>query len=146
MDDCFVNIDRAASWRDLKKCLLSQLQTIVLLFNNCETRREKIISEAKLFIEGHFKENIDQADLLRKLSISRSWFKTAFKEETGLTFTRYLRKRRIEEACMILRSTDNPLWKIAHDSGLRTDRTMRRTFQEELGLSPQAYRRNHVAG
>lgn len=143
MDKCFQCFDQAKTWRELKSCILRQLQTIVFFSTNGETYRGKIIAEAQLFIEKHFKEDISQTDLLKQLHVSRTWFKDSFKQETGCTFTGYLRKRRVEEACSFLRSTDHPLWIVAYDSGLRTDRTMRRAFQGELGLSPQAYRKNH---
>jgi len=145
MEASFQCLDQADSWQELKACILRELETIVVLFTNCETRRGKVIAEAQLFIENHFRENITQTDLLNHLHVSRSWLKAAFKKETGLTFTAYLRKRRIEEACSLLRSTNHPLWKVAYESGLRTDRTLRRAFQEELGISPQAYRNNSDA-
>ena len=145
MDTCFQYLDQAKSWRELKFCILRELGTIVSELTDCETRRSKVIAEAQLFIEKHFKEDISQTDLLKHLRVSRSWFKDSFKRETGVTFSEYLRKRRIEEACSLLRSTEFPLWKVAYLSGLRTDRTMRRAFHEELGISPKTYRKNHGA-
>ena len=143
MNTCFQCFDRAGTWRELKTFILQQLQAVVLLFNDHGTHRKKLITEAQLFIEKHFRENITQIDLLIHLNVSRTWFKSTFKQETGYTFTESLRKRRVEEACSLLKSTTYPLWRIAYDAGLSTDRTMRRAFREELGVSPQTYRRNH---
>ena len=145
METCFQCLDETESWRELKSCILKELEIIVSLFTSWGTHREKIIIEARLYIEKHFRENITQTDLLQHLSVSRSWLKRFFKRQTGLTFTEYLRKRRVEEACSLLSASNSPLWKVAYDSGLRTDRTLRRAFHEELGISPQAYRKNHGA-
>lgn len=143
MSNCALMIDRAESWRELKSCILRQLEKVVSLFTDYETRRRRIINEAHFFVERHFKEAITLDDVLNHLQVSRSWFKESFKQETGLTYTEYVRKRRVEEACSLLKATDHPMWIVALESGLRTDRTMRRAFQEELGISPQVYRRNH---
>ena len=143
METCTLKLDQARSWRELKSCILKQFETVISIFTDFETRRRKIITEAHFFIEKHFKEVITLDDVLRHLQVSRSWFKESFKQEIGLTYTDYVRKRRVEEACYLLRASDHPMWIVAIESGLRTDRTMRRAFQEVLGTSPQDYRRNH---
>lgn len=138
--NCFTCLNQAETWAQLKACVTKHLEILVDSFDMYESYRRSVIAKAELFIERSFREEIAEKDLLSHLRVGKSWFTKVFKEKTGLTFSEYLCKRRVKEACRLLRTTDHSISRVAWDSGLRTERTLRRAFKKEFGISPRDYK------
>ena len=111
---------------------------------DCPKIDESVIARAEAFIENSFRNEITERDLLKHLRVSKSWFAKAFKEKMGLTFREYLCTRRVNEACLLLRTTEYPLPAVARKSGLGTERTLRRAFKRVLGITPRSFKKRTV--
>lgn len=77
--------------------------------------------------------------------ISRSQFAEKFRLQTGITFARYLVRRRIGGAMGDLRATDQKLQTVAARWGFADASHLVRLFQNHVGLTPDAYRRENRA-
>lgn len=63
-----------------------------------------------------------------------------FRTETGLTPLQYLLRTRIQRAQWLLERTEDPVERIATQTGLGTPANLRRHFQRLTGTTPSTYR------
>lgn len=80
-------------------------------------------------------------DLARKIHLSETHFRRLFHQVFGTSPVQFMRKRRVDRACALLRSTDMPIKQIAESCGFADDAFFSRVFHHLVGTSPAAYRR-----
>lgn len=76
-----------------------------------------------------------------KYSISTSYLSRSFKEKTGLNFSQYISRCRMEEVIRLLLSTDAPLKDIIERVGYLDTPNFIRKFKKETGFTPGQYRK-----
>ena len=78
------------------------------------------------------------------LGTNRTYLSQTINEQTGLTFTHYMNKYRIEEARRILADPqdDTPIKAIAADLGFRSVTTFYTLFKAAVQMSPDQYRKH----
>lgn len=99
------------------------------------------LGSRKLFTNPDFDKNL----LLAELNIHRSNFSTDFERQTGCSITKFILKLRMEHAAILIK--DNPeytLEAIASDSGISSRTTFYRNFTNYFGITPSAYRLEHL--
>ncbi len=92
-------------------------------------------------MDRRYADALDIEALARAVYLSRAHFIRAFKEAFGETPHRYLQRRRIERAMLMLRAGDLAVTEICLEVGFNSLGTFSRTFHEIVGVSPSAYRR-----
>ncbi|MGH3657218.1 MAG: helix-turn-helix domain-containing protein [Micromonosporaceae bacterium] len=88
-----------------------------------------------------YAEPLDIRALARIAYVSEAHFIRTFRTTFGETPHRYLQRRRIERAMMLLRETNRPITDVSWAVGFNSLGTFSRTFSEIVGESPTAYRR-----
>ncbi len=98
---------------------------------------------ATYYLQKNFhKSSCNVEDLCHHLNISRSYLYTIFKKNLNVSAQSYLTHLRMEEACQLLRSTDETIQVIAHRVGYRDEFTFSKAFKRYSGFSPAVYRKN----
>ena len=87
-----------------------------------------------------YAQPLDVPALARIAHTSESHFNRTFKATFGETPHRYLQRRRIERAMVLLRQTDRSITEICLDVGFNSLGTFSRTFKEIVGESPREFR------
>lgn len=80
-------------------------------------------------------------DVLALTGLSRATFCRQFKKHSGSTFSEFLNRLRIEEACRELAVSERKIVEIAIEAGFSQLSFFNRLFQRVLGCSPREYRR-----
>ncbi|MFD4025886.1 GlxA family transcriptional regulator [Streptomyces sp. NPDC058576] len=80
------------------------------------------------------------AALARRGKVSARHLSRLFRGETGLTPAQYVESVRLEAAQALLASGTDPVEAVADGAGFGSAETMRRAFQQTLGVSPTHYR------
>ena len=83
---------------------------------------------------------LDLAQLAGVAYASEAHFIRTFKITFGETPHRYLQRRRVERAMLLLRETDRSVTDICLDVGFTSLGTFSRTFRDVVGESPTAHR------
>lgn len=94
----------------------------------------------KQYIDEHFNEAITLDDLSERSHMSKFYLVHAFKKFTGSTPIDYVKKRRLKEACMLLRTTDHSLGQITGIVGISSQSYLSQIFKDEYHISPTEYR------
>ncbi|MBK7997343.1 MAG: helix-turn-helix domain-containing protein [Verrucomicrobia bacterium] len=104
-----------------------------------------VISKAKQFIQEHQTEDLSLGDVAKAVNTSTFYFCKMFKKYTGLNFTNYLSRLRIEKAKNLLLNPNLRVSEIAYEVGFQSLTHFNRVFKKIIGQSPTEYR-SQLAG
>ncbi len=119
-------------------------QHLALVSNQLLVRRANseppAITKAKQFIEEHQTEEISLADVASAVNTSTFYFCKMFKKATGLNFTDYLSRIRVEKAKNLLLNPNLRISEVAFAAGFQSLSHFNRVFRRIAGESPTRYR------
>ena len=117
---------------------LSMLSNQVLVRNaNAEP---PIISRAKDYILEHQTDNLRLGHVAKHVNTSTFYFCKIFRKATGINFTDYLSRVRIEKSKNLLLNPNLRVSEIAFEVGFQSLTHFNRVFKKILGQSPTEYR------
>ncbi len=103
----------------------------------------RTVERAKLFIQQHYSDSeLNVNTLCAHLFLSPTYFSTLFKRETGMSFTTYVTKVRMDVAADLLTSGDEKTYLIAQQTGYVDANYFSYVFKRQFGVSPSKYRSN----
>jgi AraC-like DNA-binding protein len=103
-------------------------------------QRELRLERAANFIRENCGRSLELAEVAKYAGFSRNYFSRLFRDAFGVGFARYLREQRLERARKLLRTSDLPVQRIAHDAGFQSVTQFCAAFKSAVGLTPQTYR------
>jgi AraC-like DNA-binding protein/ligand-binding sensor protein len=101
-----------------------------------------IIRRAKAYITDHCGDPVDLDEIARAMHVSTFYFCKMFKKATGLTFTDYLGRVRVEKAKNLLLNPHLRVSEIAYTVGFQSLTHFNRIFRKITGEAPTAFRDN----
>ena len=101
----------------------------------------ELISAVFEFVGSHYRGDCSLSALSAATSYHYTYLSRAFKEITGLSFTDYVNRYRVSEACYLLKNSDRTVLRVALDVGFDSLRTFNRVFLRTVGMPPGEYRR-----
>jgi AraC-like DNA-binding protein len=105
------------------------------------------VRRARDFIDRHYADPLELADIAAAAGYSRFHLVRAFKAAYGETPGRYLQRRRVERAQELLRVADLNVTEICHVVGFTSLGSFSRLFSELVGVSPSRFQRDaHASG
>lgn len=99
-----------------------------------------VIQKAKEFIHAHQAEDITLGQVAKSVNTSTFYFCKIFKKYTGLNFTDYVSRVRIEKAKNLLLNPNLRVSEIAYEVGFQSLTHFNRVFKRIVGQSPTQYR------
>jgi AraC-like DNA-binding protein len=107
------------------------------------TLERPAIRRARALVEERFREpELQLGEAAARAELSVAHFSYLFHKETGVTFTRYVQSRRIEEAKHLLAGSDQSITGICFACGFNSLTHFNRVFRGGTGCSPTQFRRN----
>ena len=94
-------------------------------------------------IEAYLAEkngSVSTKELAWRVHLSPCYFSKLFKKQTGLTFTEYRRRARVEKAKRLLLDPQRRVSEVAFEAGFESIPYFNRVFRRSLGCSPSEYR------
>ncbi len=98
------------------------------------------IERVKLLIDHHFAQRLSTSSLARAANLSRYHFIRRFQAAVFETPHRYLMRRRIEQAKLLLATTEMPVTEICFEVGFESLGSFSYLFRREVGFAPSVYR------
>ncbi len=100
----------------------------------------KEIRLAKEWIQEHFADSaLNLQDIARRVGLSPAHFSNLFRRKTGMTLTRCIQTRRVEEAKRLLTETDQNITEICFVCGFNSLTHFNRVFKDHTGQPPSRY-------
>jgi AraC-like DNA-binding protein len=126
------------------KLLTIFAEHLAILSNQILIQRDNaeppIITKAKEFIREHHTEDLSLPQVAQFAHANRFHFCRMFKRATGLNFTQFLSRVRIESSKNLLINPQLRVSEIAYEVGFQSLTHFNRVFQKLLGQSPTQYR------
>jgi YesN/AraC family two-component response regulator len=105
-----------------------------------EHSESPIITRAREFISANYSEDLSLTSVARAVHMSTFYFCKQFKKATGVNFTNYLGRVRVERAKERLLDPNVRVSEIAYEVGFQSLTHFNRVFRKLTGESPSAYR------
>jgi AraC-like DNA-binding protein/ligand-binding sensor protein len=99
-----------------------------------------MIRRAKAYIAGHYGDPVSLDEMARTMHVSTFYFCKMFKRATGLTFTDYLGRVRVEKAKNLVLNPHLRVSEIAYTVGFQSLTHFNRVFRKLTGESPTDFR------
>lgn len=109
-----------------------------------EPKRSEYTTQTLYFIHHKYADACSIADIASELNISREYLYMLFKNDIGISPSKYLLEFRIERACVLLETSNCPINQIAQYTGFNSETYFSRKFKEIMGTSPKEYRKNYI--
>jgi AraC-like DNA-binding protein len=101
------------------------------------------VTRAREFIAANFSEDLSLAMIAKTVHMSTFYFCKQFKKATGVSFTNYLGRVRIEKAKEMLLDPHARVSEVAFECGFQSLTHFNRIFRKLVGESPTTYR-SHI--
>lgn len=95
------------------------------------------------YIDGHFKEDITLDKLSEVTFLNKYHIVHAFKAYKGISPINYMIQKRIEEAKLLLKTTNLQIAEIAYIVGFTSQSYFAQSFKKSTGISPIQYRKDN---
>ena len=119
-------------------------QHLSMLSNQLMVTAEQVespmVSRAKLYITEHQGEEVSLKQVAASVNTSAFYFCKMFKQATGLTFTEYLARTRIEKVKNLLLNPHKRISEVAYETGFQSLSQFNRVFRRVTGQAPTAWR------
>jgi AraC-like DNA-binding protein len=109
------------------------------------TAEPPAVARARAFIAEHLAEELSLEQVARAAAMSPFYFCKIFKGATGLTFTDYVARARVEQTKQLLLNSNVRISEAAYAAGFQSLSQFNRVFRRVAGQSPSAYR-EHLHG
>lgn len=106
-----------------------------------EESYRKLIQTAKGYIDLNFEKHLTLENVAAQIYVSSSYLSTLFKKETGVNFSEYLTKVRMENAKRLLDDVQYTIAQVSEMVGYRDVKHFSSVFQKYYQVSPAQYRR-----
>jgi|GEM_PF-1117438 AraC-type DNA-binding domain-containing proteins len=103
------------------------------------------LRDVMAYISNHAAEGVSLDDAARAACMSTSHFSRFFHQTTGVSFSEYRLRVRIEEACLQLSTTGMSITEIAYAAGFDSLSAFNRGFSKMKGQSPRDYRKRFAS-
>jgi AraC-like DNA-binding protein/ligand-binding sensor protein len=99
-----------------------------------------VIAKARAYIADHMGEELSLVQVARAVNTSEFYFCKLFRKSTGLTFTDYVARVRIEAVKQLLLNPHKRVSEAAYEAGFQSLSQFNRVFRRVAGESPSTYR------
>lgn len=104
------------------------------------TEKDGLLFQIFKFVENNHDAKCDLETLSVSLTYNYGYLSRYFKERTGISFTEYVNRYRITEACYLIGNTEKTFLSISCECGFDSLRSFNRNFIKIMGITPGDYK------
>ena len=105
-----------------------------------ESSEPPVITKARVYISEHQDDDLTLAQVAQSVNTSAFYFCKMFKKATGMTFTDYLARVRVEKVKNLLLNPHKRVSEAAFEAGFQSLSQFNRVFRKIAGESPSTFR------
>lgn len=93
------------------------------------------------YIDDTISGDLSNKMLAKQVSLATNAFTRLFSHEIGMSPQRFVKKKRIDKACVLLHHSDKSIDLVAEETGFSDRYHFSRIFKQQTGISPAMYKR-----
>ena len=128
---------------ELEKELQELLQKTLTCIHRAPSNIDVIIYDVKKYIDQNYNIPLTLDALAAQVHLSPGYFSKLFKREMGENLSTYIVNTRIEQAKLLLKTTDKKTYEIAESVGIYDPVYFSKIFKKITGLKPKEYRQQN---
>ncbi|MBD7911213.1 MULTISPECIES: response regulator [Clostridium] len=101
-----------------------------------------VVQKAREYVLNHVEEEITLTSISNHLNISKNYFCSVFKQQTGENFLEYLTKAKMDRAKILLKRYDYKVYEISDILGYKETAYFSKLFKKHTGYTPAKYKKN----
>lgn len=135
-----------ANQRDYSPFILRHLMSVVLgRVYRIASQKYEISSQDNLtgvmhYIDQNYMRPCKLSDLAKIALLSPSYLSAQFKIRFGVSISDYIHMKRMENACSLMKTTDDSILAIMREVGYNDPKNFYRIFKSHTGMTPGDYR------
>lgn len=131
---------RSGSIRELEEYLCTFVELLYQQRNYRLENSDDLIKAVQHHIQQHYMEELTLESLADRVHLSPSYLSKLFKRETGENLSIYIQNVRIQQAKLLLRTTNLKTYEVAERVGIPDPVYFSRTFKKVTGMKPKDFR------
>ncbi len=140
--DFLLDIFKLEKYTDIEGTILGIIEKAASLISEALNNKSKsIVDEIKNYIDENYSDNsLTLKVVADKFYINSSYLSRIFKKSTGITFSEYLTKIRIDNAKSMLKEQDLKAYQLAQMIGIPDPNYFVKCFKKVVGISFAEYK------
>ncbi|MGM9648207.1 MAG: AraC family transcriptional regulator [Eubacteriales bacterium] len=114
------------------------------LTEGAESSSRSLVQEAVLYIRTHYRKPITVEEVAKVVHLTPNYFSEYFKKQTGVKFSSYVQKLRLEFAVSLLKMSDLSVKQVADEAGFNSAAYFSNAFKDTFGISPEQFRKSDL--
>jgi AraC-like DNA-binding protein len=132
---------------ELALLLADLVDSVLVCTSRSATMRQDPFKQRQIYrllahIDEHFREGLSLTGLEQQFFLSRYYICRLFRQETGLTLSQYINRKKVSLAQQLLKNPDMTITAVCREAGFNFPQHFTAVFKAITGLTPSAYRRS----
>ncbi len=141
-------IQRVDRMNSIDEIMMLQKEMIAHYTSQVAQSKKKVIFSKPIimcmeYIDVHITDSFLLSDVAEYVKLNPNYLSMLFKKETGLSFSAYLQRERIEISKTLLTHSDYSFSQIASSLAFSSQSHFTKVFREHTGLTPAKYRNQY---
>lgn len=136
--------DRVFSYKDMQALRDMLIEVFAEMTDQLKgqsaSQSNRTAAAAMQIVDARYMENLTLDDIAEELNFSIFYLSKLFKKQTGMTFTEYLTKCRVEKAKEFLSEGKMSVKEVAFATGYHSQGYFSKIFRKYTGVSPSEYK------
>ena len=134
-------------WHLTKSPLLTDdTAEIIDVYIEFKSDKQNLLLNIFDFVAKNYKTDCSLYELAKETTYSYVYLSKLFSKSIGISYTEYVCRFRINEACYLLANTNSSVLDIAYECGFDCLRSFNRSFKSVMGITPSAYKKQFLKG
>ncbi|MFD0959946.1 AraC family transcriptional regulator [Paenibacillus chungangensis] len=134
---------------DILSCKSMLIQAIEDTYQSIEAlsnqKNRNIVTAVKQYISDNLQQSISLESAAEHVRISGKYLSRLFKEETGLNFSEYVNRKRLELAERYILTSDMTIEQISAHAGFNSSAYFIKKFKETYSVTPRMYKQYYLS-
>ncbi|NMA94569.1 MAG: response regulator [Clostridiales bacterium] len=140
-NDFYSSLSRCQTVDGIKEFLLKYLEGLMQQSEKeAKSQNSFLVGQAKAYINENIYNNISLVKVADNIGIHPNYLSRIFKQEVGESFIEYTTKLKMQEAKLLLRSSNKMIYEISDALHYKDVGYFTRLFKKNYGVSPNEYR------
>ncbi len=102
-----------------------------------------LVGKVKTYVKSNIYKKLSLKSISEELNLNYHTLSSTFSEKTNIPLRTYILTEKCEEAKSLLAKTDKPISEISEDLCFSNQSHFQRVFKENVGITPNEYRKNN---